>query len=221
MSKTRAQELYQKYQEENNPLGWYEILYQEANETYSNIPWAHLTPNPNLVEWYEANAAKFQLENDKTLVVGCGLGDDAEFLASKGHQVTAFDLSESAINHCKKRFPESNIKYEVKNLFSLPETWHQKFSFIFESYTLQSLPQSMLENAISCLAECVTLGGRLLVIARGRDESDPINTVPFPLTFTQLSFFKEAGLELVKFEDYIEFKDNSIRRFRCEFIRRK
>ncbi len=213
----RARKLYQNYAQQNNPLGWFEALYQEANETYSNIPWAKLKPNSQIVAWYEKN--KDKLECDATLVIGCGLGDDAEFLASMGHQVTAFDVSESAINICKKRFPESSVRYEVQNLLSLPQTWRRKFSFILECYTLQSLPPSILENAMSSIAECVASEGRLLVIARGRDENEATETVPFPLTFTQLNLFNKTGLGLVKFEDYFKGEEKSERIFRCEFIR--
>ncbi|MCC5670705.1 class I SAM-dependent methyltransferase [Nostoc sp. CHAB 5784] len=39
----------------------------------------------------------------KALVIGCGLGDDAEAIASLGFEVTAFDISPTAIAWCQER----------------------------------------------------------------------------------------------------------------------
>jgi len=64
-------------------------------------------------------------------VVGCGLGDDAEALAQQGFQVTAFDISPTAIAWCEKRFPDSQVKYQVADLFALDPAWHHKFDFVF------------------------------------------------------------------------------------------
>lgn len=39
----------------------------------------------------------------RAVVIGCGLGDDAEYLASMGYEVTAFDISPTAIAMCHTR----------------------------------------------------------------------------------------------------------------------
>ena len=49
----------------------------------------------------------------KALIIGCGLGDDAEALAKLGFEVTAFDISTSAIAWCQQRFPDSTVNYLV------------------------------------------------------------------------------------------------------------
>ena len=54
------------------------------------------------------------------LVVGCGLGDDAEFIAGLGFSVVAFDISASAIAAAQQRFPQSTVRYRVADLMAAP-----------------------------------------------------------------------------------------------------
>ncbi|MEC8721015.1 MAG: SAM-dependent methyltransferase, partial [Candidatus Thermoplasmatota archaeon] len=74
------------------PLAWFEDLYDSANRKSEEIPWARMEPHPQMVEWI-ANRPEI---NGKALVVGCGLGDDAEWLEEIGFDVTAFDISKSS-----------------------------------------------------------------------------------------------------------------------------
>jgi len=39
------------------------------------------------------------------------MGDDAIELESWRYQVTAFDVAESAIDHCKRPFPDSTVDF--------------------------------------------------------------------------------------------------------------
>ena len=52
------------------------------------MPWADLAPNPRLVRAL-AGAA----DGRRAIVIGCGLGDDAEHVASLGLTTMAFDVS--------------------------------------------------------------------------------------------------------------------------------
>ena len=44
-----ARGLANKHCAAGDPLGWFEALYAQADGYSSIIPWADLTPNPNLV----------------------------------------------------------------------------------------------------------------------------------------------------------------------------
>jgi SAM-dependent methyltransferase len=215
MSRQFARKLAKEYVDAGDPLGWFEALYAEGDP--SKIPWADLKVNPNFEEWLVRK--NLQGEGKRTLKVGCGLGDDAERLAELGFEVTAFDISRTAIGWCKKRFPESKVQYLVHDLFGLPPKWKDAFDFVLESYTLQVLPSDLRRRAIQCISDSVAPEGTLLVIARGRKPEEPPGEMPWPLLRTELAKFEAHGLQEVNFEEYLDKEYPPVRRFRVEYQR--
>src|SRR5689334_11519538 len=136
MGRARVREIAKKYLGEGNPTGWFEAVYSEAARNSQAVPWANMVANPNLVGWLDGK--NIDGKRRRALVVGCGLGDDAEGLAARGFEVTAFDISSEAIRWAKQRFPNSPVHYEIADLFASPAKWNSSFDFIFEAYTLQS-----------------------------------------------------------------------------------
>jgi len=174
----RARELAAEFNQKNDPTGWFEALYREAESGTTTIPWADLAPNPHLLDFWQAHP---QPSAHKTaVVVGSALGDDAEQLSHWGFQTTAFDISETAIRRARHRFPDSKVTYATANLLTPPPEWHQKFDFVFEAYTLQALPEQVRALAETNVAAFVAPQGHLLVVARARDASEPPATCPGP-----------------------------------------
>lgn len=213
----RARQLFAEYAEAGNPLSYFDALYQESQRNPNLIPWARLEPNSFLVSWVEQKPRAWQ--GWRCLKIGCGLGDDAEYLARLGAVVTAFDISESAISWCKQRFSDTNVSYQVANLLELPPSFYYSFDFVFEAYTIQSMPFSMRHAAIDSTARCVAPGGTLLIVTRGRDHDQPIGSMPWPLSQQELLRFLQTGLEQVQFEDLVDSSSASVRRFRVEYQR--
>jgi SAM-dependent methyltransferase len=174
-----------------------------------------MVPNPSLVDWFETH--NITGHGKRALKIGCGLGDDAEFLQNKGFDVIAFDISETAIQWCRHRFPQSSVEYLTRDLFQLPRDWRGRFDFILESYTLQVLLPELREDAIRKIASPVAPGGTLLVICRGRDPEQDQGQMPWPLTRNELRSFGRYGLTEVLVEDYIDAEDPPVRRFRVEY----
>ena len=208
-NRATARDMAKRHLDAGDPLGWFENLYSEAQDKVFIIPWADLEPNPNLVEWL--NHQK-DLCPGRALKIGSGLGDDAEELSKRGFQTTAFDISETAIAWSIKRFPKSSVEYVVADLFSAPDEWRSSFDFVLESYTLQVLPPKLRPAAIRNIASFVAPGGTLLIITRGREDSDPEGQMPWPLTKQELSLFKSYGLAETSFEDYIDNENPPVRR---------
>jgi hypothetical protein len=75
-SRARAAELSQKYYQQGDYTGWFEALYAEANGNVDAVPWADRGLNYWLSDWIEKS--QLVLQDRQVLVVGCGLGDDAE-----------------------------------------------------------------------------------------------------------------------------------------------
>jgi SAM-dependent methyltransferase len=216
MSRQFARKLARDYIDRGDALGWFEALYARGDAMV--IPWADQKVNPNFEEWLARK--RIQGNGQKALKVGCGLGDDAERLAELDFEVTAFDISPTAIHWCQRRFPGSKVRYMVHDLFNPPAEWKGAFDFVLESYTLQVLPPTVRHAAIPRICDFVAPGGRLLVIARGRKPEEPKGEMPWPLIREELEGFKAQGLKEVSFEEYLDTEDPPVRRFRAEYRRR-
>jgi SAM-dependent methyltransferase len=216
--RARTRELAAEYIRKGDPLGWFEALYQEAESGDATIPWADLEPNPRLIEFWKVHA--LETAGKRALVIGSGLGDDAEQLAAWGFATTGFDISKTAIEATKKRYPDTRVEYVVADLFDPPPAWLRAFDFVLEIYTVQALVGELRSKAIGAIAQFVAPGGRLLVIARGREENEPEGQgPPWPLTRAEMDGFRRAGLEEESFEDYAEPEPPWVRRFRALYRR--
>jgi SAM-dependent methyltransferase len=182
-----AARLANRAREEGHGDGWFEPMYQWAAGQTSQVPWADGEPHALLVE------ATQNRQLATVAVVGCGLGDDAEFLAQRAESVWAFDLSPTAIEWAKQRFPNSKVDYAVANLFELPPT---TFDFVAEVYTLQALPPEIRPKAIRAIINLLKPGGELVIVTRWRTPEMELGAVPWPLLESELALFEHAGLTL-------------------------
>lgn len=181
------------------------------------MPWADGVPNPHLAAWAERE--QLAGAGRTACVVGCGYGDDAAYLATKGFRVTAFDLSPRAIGECRRMRGATDVRWMTADLFRPPADFRRAFDFVFEAYTIQALPHDARVDAPRACAELVAPGGTLLVVCRGRDETDPSGDLPWPLTKSECAKFTAAGLAEVRFEDYVDAESPPLRRFRIAYRR--
>jgi len=199
-------------------LTGFDSAYARASGDATSISWADQVPNPNMIRWLETN--RVDGANQRALVIGCGLGDDAEELTRRGFETTAFDISPTAIQWCRRRYPDSGVRYVAADLFHIPGEWQASFDFVLESYTLQVLPAEIRRQAIPIMAGFVVPGGALLLIARGRDEDDPPGKSPWPLTRQELELFIRGGLAEKSFQDYMDDENPPVRRFMVMYQRK-
>jgi SAM-dependent methyltransferase len=183
---------------DTDQLPAFEEIYARAGEDFGAIPWAALAPDPALAGWLSQQASA---AGQRALIVGCGLGDDAEEAARRGYRVTAFDLSPTAIRHCRERFPGSAVDYQVADLFQLAPRWNEAFSLVVEIRTLQSLPLPQRADATAAIAATVRPGGQVFVRALARDDGEPPVSRPWPVSHGELRGFIKAGLDEAEFAD--------------------
>jgi SAM-dependent methyltransferase len=198
-ARERTKEIAAEFAEKGDAFGWFDALYAEAAGDNERIPWADLEPNRFLVEFAKKNNLKG--EGRKALVVGCGLGDDARFLHDSGFKVTAFDISETAIEWAKKLHADTDINFEVADLFSPPRGWLGAFEFVLEVYTIQPLPLDMREKTIDAIANFVAEKGKIVVVTRGREDDEIPTELPWALSRKDLSRFEANGLKQTYFEE--------------------
>ncbi len=188
--------------EGDDPAGWFEPLYAAAQRGEAQVPWAFMQANPQLTEWLDAN--NINGAGKTALVVGCGLGDDAQELARRGFDVTAFDISETAISWAEGRFVEDlPVNYVVADLFNTPEAWRGAFDFVLEIRTVQALPHTLAEQSIAQIASYVVPGGTLWVMCLAREPEEPRQGIPWPLSRAELAGFTRAGLREIWSRDEV------------------
>jgi SAM-dependent methyltransferase len=191
-------------------LPTFEEIYARAADDLASVPWARLAPHPLLVMWLDSPARPGvpapppAAPTGLALVVGCGLGDDAEELARRGYTVTAFDISPTAIASCRERFPRSPVCYQVADVLNLPGQWRDRFSLVAEINTIQSLPRADRPAAIASIAATVAPGGLLFVRcqATGADDEPDGPQRPWPVRRSELGGFTAAGLTQVDLIDH-------------------
>ena len=217
----RARELAAQAAGTSDETGWFERLYAEAETGGAVVPWADGDVNPHLAEWASAAAGRQAGAGKRALVVGCGLGYDAEYLAGLGYAVTAFDVAPTAIERAVRENPGTRVAYVTADLVDLPPAWAGAFDLVVEAYTVQPLFGPVRERALAALSGPVAPGGTLLVIARATNEAEPARDpamMPWALTKRELEL---AGgpLHLERAEQFLDDEDPPKLRWRAEFRR--
>ena len=188
--------------QEDQPSDWFEPLYAGSDTSGGGVPWANMETHPSFRSWLTTHNS-LEGEGKLALVVGCGMGDDATELESLGFQVTAFDVSATAIKLCKQRFPQSKVDFVQADLLESQSQWHRKFDFVLEIYTIQALPPKYEKELIQKISDFVAPDGQILVIAEiGSEERSFENGPPWVLTSQHIDSFVSCGLEVVG--NYIE-----------------
>lgn len=146
------------------------------NERYGSVErvWSG-NPNRRLVE------QATDLDPGTALDVGCGEGADAIWLAERGWQVTALDVSTVALDRGAARAAElgDEVAQRIRWLPADLLTWDpapEKFDLV--SAQFMHLPQAPLEALHRRLAAAVRPGGTLLIA--GHHPSDMHTTMGRP-----------------------------------------
>ncbi|MEV4516519.1 methyltransferase domain-containing protein [Dactylosporangium sp. NPDC049525] len=195
-------------------VGWWDTLYVAARDGVTEVPWDRGGPHRLLASW---SGAARDGTGRRAVVVGCGLGGDAEFLAGRGYATVAFDVSPAAVRAARERFPDSPVGYAVADLFDVPAAWRGGFDLVLESMTVQALPRDLRARAIAAVRDLVAPGGTLLVIAAAIEAGEEVDEgPPWPLTRADVAGFATAGLRLAALERITE---PGFARWRAELVR--
>ena len=200
------------YQENNDPTGWFDSIYKSANGDHTKVFWADLEPSPYLVSWLEKNP--INKPSKRACVIGCGVGDDAEALSEFGFEVTAFDISVTAIELCKNRYKDTKVNYVVADLFDYPKEWSKSFDVVYECNTIQVLPGDYRVKARIAMSSLICKDGYILVSCRSRNEGEKENAIPLPLTKGEMDEFVNSDkLKEISFLAYDDTQEPSVPHF--------
>jgi SAM-dependent methyltransferase len=184
---------------DGDPTGWFDRLYRAGAAGEVEMPWDRTAPYPLLAQWAEARGGDGA--GRRALVVGCGLGADAEYVASRGFATVAFDVSPEAIRLARERSPGSPVDYVVGDLLDPRPEWIGAFDLVVEIWTAQALPDPPRARAIATVGRLVAPGGILLAIALLREDDEPPGSgPPWPLARSEMEAFAAGGLAPVRIE---------------------
>jgi len=200
-----------------DPTGWFEELYAGGESGRLTMPFSRRDPHPLLAEWAEARGLAGA--GRRALIVGCGLGADAEYIAGRGFRTTAFDISEAAVRIARRRHEGSPVDYAVANLLDPPPGWARSFDLVVEIFTVQALPDPPRRQAIANVGSLVGNGGTLIVIASIHGDSKTGEPPPWPLTREEIEAFGTGGVRPVLIEVAELPGTVDARRWRAEFER--
>jgi len=175
----RADELAAEAIAAGRPTGWFDRLYAAGETGEVSMPWDRDAPQVQLEEWVEAHDVRG--EGRRAVVVGCGLGADAEYLTRRGFATTGFDISPTAVRLARERHPDTAVDYRVADLLDLPQEWVGAFDLVVEVYTIQALPDPPRSDAMRAVAALVAPGGTLLAVEFRKTAGDGDGGPPFSL----------------------------------------
>jgi SAM-dependent methyltransferase len=201
-----------------DPTAWFDRLYSAAAAGEVTMPWDRIEPHPLLARWVDSRAVSGH--GARAVVVGCGLGADAAYVASLGFETTGFDISETAISVARQRYDDGGVTFAVADLFDLPLAWVRSFDLVVEIFTVQALPDPPRAAAIANVGRLVGPGGRLIAVEFSGDESEAeVDGPPWPLKRSEIETFATDGLVSVDVESLSDARWPGATFWLAEFIR--
>lgn len=186
-----ADRLGQAAAADGEPTRWFEELWSAAARDEVDTPWDRGAPYPAVAELVDAQGDG---GGRRAVVVGAGLGADAEHLASRGWLTTAFDVSASAVDLARGRHPGTEVDYRVADLLDLAPDLRGSFDLVLEVFTVQALPPSVRTKAAAGVRALLAPGGILLAAQIAREDGEsPDDGPPWLLD--------EAGMEVFEADD--------------------
>ena len=158
------------------PTDW-EAQYQKGE-----TPWDKGAPSPGLLDFL----AREPLPG-RVLVPGCGAGHDVRAIAPQADEVIGLDIAPSALAAARSFPAIGSERYDLANLFDLPETLRGSFDWVWEHTCFCAIDPAMRPAYVEAVAGALKPGGKLLAIfyldpGNHRPDEGP----PFEVSIPQL-----------------------------------
>ncbi|GMV66893.1 MAG: hypothetical protein AMXMBFR75_26890 [Candidatus Hinthialibacteria bacterium] len=135
-----------------------------------DTPWDSGIPSTELTRCLD----QFQISPCRVLEMGCGTGTNAVFLAQKGFQVTAVDLSSQAIEEGRMKARQAGVQVDFRqaDVLNAPE-FGEPFAFLFDRGFYHVARRVDLEGFQKVLHQHSEPGSLYLTLAGNANEASP------------------------------------------------
>lgn len=132
------------------------------NKYYSNISEIKAMPSD-----FAVTIEKELCPNAHILEVGCGNGRDSLYFLSKGHNITAVDGSDTAINRlCEITVDNKNALFVCDNFVKCDVLYQRKYDCIYSRFTLHAITGEQEDEMLSKIKDALAKDGLLCIEAR-------------------------------------------------------
>jgi SAM-dependent methyltransferase len=135
-------------------------------------------PSPPLVSWWHGSSWQPQ----RAIVLGCGRGHDARFLAAQGVEVLGIDFAPGAIAAARQQHQTPGLKLEFvqQDMFQLLPDYAQQFDLVVEHTCYCAIDPSCRDDYVALAAQLLRPQGRLVAVffTHNRGGGPPYATTP-------------------------------------------
>ncbi len=151
-------------------------------------------PSPPLVIWWHGSAWQPQ----RAIVLGCGRGHDARFLAEQGVEVLGVDFAPGAIAAARQQHQAPGLKLEFvqQDMFQLLPDYAQQFDLVVEHTCYCAIDPSHRDDYVALAAQLLRPQGRLVAVffTHNRGGGPPYATTPAEIRQRFSPWFKPLQL---------------------------
>ncbi|HAJ63849.1 MAG TPA: class I SAM-dependent methyltransferase [Cyanobacteria bacterium UBA8543] len=174
----------------------WEKLYQDQN--VESMPWF----NPNLDPDLDQALTKLNLHTTSTaLDLGTGPGTQAMALAQRGFQVTAIDLSSTAIEKAQALAQEKGLNIFWKQDDILNSNLDQKFDFVFDRGCFHVFPSERRSDYVGVVDNLIKPNGYLFLKCFSHLETR--ESGPYRFTAEEIKEIFGSRFNVISIEDTV------------------